>query len=839
MVGAGGQVLDRSLVDRMVYAPERLVFEGAPVLAPPLVQDQESRRPKVFAGSPLDTVDACPPLRIVDQARLKDLKSRSAHVLAPARAKAREHFIEQHAKGLSECAGISGQHARRIIERQCEGVLLPDVVLPWDDDEYKGCTTVADVLRGPARFAGATLADPLEGVAYGSCKAKVMRRADGTPWIHSFAHGRTVYELKYDAKAASAAVEAASVGEVADTFVYMAIHADIDAVQIEALRNQASEKSGANKRILDAKLRAANKEHTARAKQEDRSRRAAERQDPRPQIPAPPPDAPWLPQMGVLNDILGACRLPVPPMRDIEGVVTQVRVRRVPNMHLLTPQSTNEGEPENQQQATEQPLLTRLDDTQLAELIERHVDYVNQDGLSVHLAGSFVRHYLSRTDNALPIVSAIATLPIVLQDGTLLSDRGLDRKRGIVFLVQPNLLAVIPKPEECTPAAVAEAMRFLTDEWLVDVSTSYAGKCLLLAAALTIVERSVLTERPAFFVTAARRGGGKTTALMMLLMAVTGIRPSASAWSPNEEERRKALLTYLREAMPALIWDNIPRGTQISCRYIEQSCTTAFYSDRLLGANEMVVASAATVHLFTGNNIGPKGDLSSRSLQARLEVERPDPENRPFRNPDPVGWTETHRSKILRALYTIMLGNPVLNPNSSVTLQTRFKTWWKLVGSAVENAAKQHVAQHAEAVAAMVEDADKPGGPGAIDFRDLFLRQEDEDEEGSALADALTALAGKWGRGKFEAKDVATFLNDQTNAINRSNEDLERVACLREFLFPQTPPNQVVSAKSLGKALKRHSGEPVKAGDGTLVLKEWRDPAGGPKGTLSYFVHVG
>ena len=40
-----------------------------------------------------------------------------------------------------------------------------------------------------------TLADPLEGVEYGRGKAKIMRRADGTVWIHSFAHGRTDYEL--------------------------------------------------------------------------------------------------------------------------------------------------------------------------------------------------------------------------------------------------------------------------------------------------------------------------------------------------------------------------------------------------------------------------------------------------------------------------------------------------------------------------------------------------------------------------------------------------------------------------------------------------------------------
>ena len=38
----------------------------------------------------------------------------------------------------------------------------------------------------------------MKGSDYGPCKAMVMRRSDGTPWIHSFAHGRTVYELKYD-----------------------------------------------------------------------------------------------------------------------------------------------------------------------------------------------------------------------------------------------------------------------------------------------------------------------------------------------------------------------------------------------------------------------------------------------------------------------------------------------------------------------------------------------------------------------------------------------------------------------------------------------------------------
>jgi hypothetical protein len=76
MVGIGGQLLERSIVDRMVYAPERLVFEGAPVLDPPLVQDAASRKPIVTDGAALDTSAACPPLRIVEQDKLRELKAK-------------------------------------------------------------------------------------------------------------------------------------------------------------------------------------------------------------------------------------------------------------------------------------------------------------------------------------------------------------------------------------------------------------------------------------------------------------------------------------------------------------------------------------------------------------------------------------------------------------------------------------------------------------------------------------------------------------------------------------------------------------------------------------------
>jgi len=830
MIGAGGQLLVKSLVDFSVGRAEGLLFEGAPHLIPPLMQDTLRREPVAFDGGLLDTVEIWPPLSLVERSKLDAHQARERERLKPEALKARSAFEESRSAEIAHCHGRAEASPadRWAARRACEGNLLAPFILPFDDPALAGMT-VAHVLANPERFVGETLADPLEGPGYGTCKAKILQRSDGSPWIHSFAHGRTTYDLFHNAEAVHAALRNAARDRVLPMFADLIIAADLAPGEHAEIRDQAAKLSGVGLRDLDHAAKQAKAVHDAAQAKEEHDRRAAERRDPRPQIAAPPPDAPWLPQMKILNDVLGASEAPEPPMRDINGVVTQVRVRRVPNMHGLTSQGTNAEEAqETRLPPPEQPLLTRLDEAQLAELIETHVDYVAATGRSVHLAAPFVKHFHTRTDDELPVVAAIATLPIVLDDGTLLAKRGLDRDRGIVFRVSDELLRILPKLEDCTPSAVAEAMRFLTDEWLCDVLTDYTGKCVLIAAALSIIERSVLPDRPAFFVTAGRRGGGKTTALIMLLSAVTGVRPSAAAWSSNEEERRKALLAYLLEGMPVVLWDNIPRGTQISCPHIEKACTSAFYSDRRLGVSEMVAVAASCVHTFTGNNIRARGDLASRSLQARIEVDRPDPENREFRHPDPIGWTEAHRGKILAALYSIVLGNPAVRPGSNVTAQTRFKAWWRLVGSAVEHAAGLCVTDAAARADGQVDGPDECR-PVAICFRDLFLSQEEEDEESASLADALAALAAiGWSQpngepkktGPFQAATLAMLLN---TAASLAGTEKEHAETLLEVLFPDQA-HKAITAKATSKRLKRHLDEPVKVGVRTLCLRMSKDP---------------
>ena len=355
---------------------------------------------------------------------------------------------------------------------------------------------------------------------------------------------------------------------------------------------------------------------------------------------------------------------------------------------------------------------------------------------------------------------------------------------------------------------MARALDFLVNDWLCDVATSFTGKCVLIALALTILERVTLPERPAYFITAGKRGGGKTTAIMMVILAVTGKKPPAAAWSFNEEERRKALVAYLSEGIAAMVFDNIPLGTMIACPTVEKILTAETYSDRILGHSETMTVQAFTVLSFTGNNIGPKGDLASRSLQARLDVERPDPENRPFRHADPVNYTIENRGKILRALYTILLGNKQLREPKPP--KTRFKAWWHLVGSSLEHASSCLVAFEALNIATEVTAS-------PLDFSAIFREVEGEDEEAASLGDVLDVLHEVWPTRYFTAADVLKLIEHPQDG----EKDLAERA---KAFFKQQSGTADLTSMKVGKRLGAMLDTPIDYEGKTLKMVRLSKP---------------
>jgi hypothetical protein len=335
MIGASGQLLERSIVDRMVGTSERLVFEGAPMLVLPLAQDRESRTPRVHDGAIVDTSTGIPPLTIAEAAKLAELKAQQRRALAGEAAKVRSTYIRTRAEQLARRTGTTPQAAAHIIARQCDGVLLPDVPLPFDDEELVGLT-VGDVLADPMCFEGTTLADPVEGVEYGHCCARIMIAVDGTPWIHSFAHGRAIYQLRYDTPAIRKLLEQAQDADVLDSLIRLDAQAEISEVELDELIRYLKQRTGNSIPSMKRTVREAREQRAAVRAQEQRDRRLAERSDPRPQLSCPAYDAPWLPVMETILEVVRSVSPTQQIKRDIEQVAMQPRRIVVPRTHAFS-----------------------------------------------------------------------------------------------------------------------------------------------------------------------------------------------------------------------------------------------------------------------------------------------------------------------------------------------------------------------------------------------------------------------------------------------------------------------------------------------------------------------
>ncbi len=262
-LGKDGKLLERSLVDRMVGLDGRLVFEGRPIVEPPLRQDAASRRPEVFPGGRVDTRAICPDLSTTELQKKAKLLAEEAKRVKPERRRRRDAYVEKEvAKLRARRPEVSIAEAKASVEKRIDGgVLSPDVVLPFDGNEKTG-KTVEDVLDDPSSFAGFTLADPIEGVAYGRGKATVMIGDDGLPFINSFAHGGRVFRLRHDARTITRRIEAED--DKVGTFVKMMVAADVDAVEEERLVKAVKKLTGDGVRAIKDKLREARAEQNQR-----------------------------------------------------------------------------------------------------------------------------------------------------------------------------------------------------------------------------------------------------------------------------------------------------------------------------------------------------------------------------------------------------------------------------------------------------------------------------------------------------------------------------------------------------------------------------------------------
>jgi hypothetical protein len=216
-------------------------------------------------------------------------------------------------------------------------------------------------------------------------------------------------------------------------------------------------------------------------------------------------------------------------MRNASGAIVRVEEKEPWALHLLTSDSANAvGEDVEAMQPPAEPVLVELTTTGVELLLEKYVQWVarKEDG-TIYFAAlpkPFIVALIEYPNSAVPVVRAINTASLVTPSGRVIDGVGLDRATGLFHRIDPVLRACLPhdKPNE---EEIKHSLSFLLDEWLVDVALDRAGKCVAIMLALTVLQRALLPERPAFFVTAGQRGGGKTTLIMMIIAAVLAGAP--------------------------------------------------------------------------------------------------------------------------------------------------------------------------------------------------------------------------------------------------------------------------------------------------------------------------
>lgn len=296
---------------------------------------------------------------------------------------------------------------------------------------------------------------------------------------------------------------------------------------------------------------------------------------------------------------------------------------------------------------------------------------------------------LDEPPDELPQLDVIVRTPVVSESGEFITTPGF-HPRDRLWYEPDRSLDVLPVPESPSPEEIAAARKLLVDDLLGDFPfVGRADRAHFVAALLLHFLLPLIDEpTPIHVLEAPKEGSGKGLLANLVNIIAAGAPASSRTIPSTDDEIRKMLTAELKTGRPVVLLDNVDPLKPLNSSSLASATTATTWTDRNLGASEMVELPIRVVWLLTGNNVSLSGEITRRCVRVRIDAGvrfpwRRDP--RKFRHPQLVKWAKENRGRLVQALLTLIrawicAGRPPFVDRSHAS----FESWSRVVGGVID-----------------------------------------------------------------------------------------------------------------------------------------------------------
>jgi putative DNA primase/helicase len=295
----------------------------------------------------------------------------------------------------------------------------------------------------------------------------------------------------------------------------------------------------------------------------------------------------------------------------------------------------------------------------------------------------YAKAYIERVGRwRLPVLTSIATAPVLCSDGRIIDKPGYDRDTGVYY--DPLCCLFEPVPEHPTRDDALAALELLKGLYRTIKLVSNTDRAVALSMILTLLSRRCYEHAPAHLVTAPVAGAGKSKIIDMAAVIATGAEAEVCEFMANKDEFAKSLASVLMAAPPIVSFDNIDKKVHFGGSLIEKALTQKTVLLRVLQYSRMARCRTDAVTFFgNGNNLTIAGDTTRRAVLATIDPQHEAPETIQYDIEDPLITVKRDRARYVTAGLTILKAYIEAGRPDPVRPIGSFEEWSALVPSAL------------------------------------------------------------------------------------------------------------------------------------------------------------